>query len=61
MRDGADSAGSAADRYDVSTLPDTYLLGADGSVQLRFGGAREWQTELARDALRQELHIGRGE
>lgn len=58
MRDGA---GSAADRYDVSTLPDTYLIGADGSMRLRFGGAREWRTELARDALRQALISGRGE
>lgn len=56
-----DSAGSAADRYGVSTLPDTYLLGADGSMRLRFWGAREWRTELARDALRKELNTGRSE
>lgn len=52
MRDGA---GSAADGYEVSSLPDTYLLGADGSVRLRFGGARDWRTKLARDALRKEI------
>ncbi|MBI4510845.1 MAG: TlpA family protein disulfide reductase [Deltaproteobacteria bacterium] len=53
MRDGA---GSAALGYEVSNLPDTYLLGADGSIRLRFGGARNWRTKLASDTLRKELH-----
>lgn len=51
MMDG----GAAVDVYGVSTLPDTWLLGADGSVRLRFGGARDWRTRLARKVLRNEL------
>jgi thiol-disulfide isomerase/thioredoxin len=50
-----DATGAAAARYDVSTLPDTYLLDADGSIRLRFNGTREWQTTLARDTLRNAL------
>jgi thiol-disulfide isomerase/thioredoxin len=50
-----DGAGSATLHYDVSTLPDTYLLDAAGSVRLRFNGTRDWRTERARDTLRKEL------
>jgi thiol-disulfide isomerase/thioredoxin len=50
-----DATGLAAARYDVSTLPDTYLLAADGSIRLRFNGTREWRTQLAHDTLRSEL------
>jgi len=46
-----DHMGSATDAYDLSTLPDTYLLAADGSTRVRFGGARNWRTKLARDVL----------
>jgi thiol-disulfide isomerase/thioredoxin len=52
-----DAAGSAAAHYDVSTLPDTYLLDAAGSVRLRFNGTRDWRSELARDTLRKELAL----
>ncbi len=54
-----DSTGSAAASYDVSTLPDSYLLGADGSTRLRFSEARDWQTELARDTLRRSAKDAR--
>jgi thiol-disulfide isomerase/thioredoxin len=44
-------AASAARMYDLSTLPDTYLLSAEGTTRLRFGGARDWRSHLAREAL----------
>ena len=44
--------GSSADDYEVSNLPDTYLLDADGLLRLRFSGTRNWQSKLARDTLR---------
>lgn len=53
MMDG----GAAVDAFGVSTLPDTWLLGADGRVRLRFGGARDWRTPLARKVLRKELMV----
>lgn len=34
--------------YDVSTLPDTYLIDAEGTLRLRFRGARDWQDPAAR-------------
>ncbi len=38
-----------ADRlYDVSTLPDTYLVDAAGHLRLRFRGARDWQDPALR-------------
>jgi thiol-disulfide isomerase/thioredoxin len=45
-------AGVAAQAFEVSMLPDTYLIGEDGRVLLRFGGARDWSSEAARSALR---------
>ena len=50
-----DASGSGYQRYDISILPDTYLLAPDGALTLRFGGAREWQSEGARELLRREL------
>jgi thiol-disulfide isomerase/thioredoxin len=46
-----ESSGLSQRNYDLATLPDTYLLSADGTLQARFGGARDWQTQAARDAL----------
>jgi thiol-disulfide isomerase/thioredoxin len=43
--------------YDLSTLPDTYLLSADGVLQARFGGARNWRTQAALDTV---LRTARG-
>lgn len=34
----------AHQRYDVITLPDTYLVAPDGHLALRYGGARDWAT-----------------
>jgi thiol-disulfide isomerase/thioredoxin len=46
-------ARDAATLFEVSVLPDTYLLGPDGSIALRFGGARDWSSESARAVLRE--------
>ncbi len=50
-----DTAGEGQKRYEVSALPDTYLLGADGTLLLRFGGPRDWQAPSARKLLEREL------
>jgi hypothetical protein len=50
-----DATGAAATRYDAPTLPDSYLLDADGSMRVRFNGTREWRTTLALETLRNEL------
>lgn len=44
-------AARAAAAFEVSVLPDTYLIGEDGRVLLRFGGARDWSSEAARSVL----------
>jgi len=46
-----DAHGASTDAYELSTLPDTYLVGPDGSLQLRFHGARAWDGDAARAAL----------
>lgn len=53
------NAASASEHYDVSLLPDTFLLDADGAMHLRFGGARDWRTRHARELLRAEMDRGR--
>jgi peroxiredoxin len=50
-----ESAETAAKAYEVSVLPDTYLIDARGNVRLRMGGPRDWSTRAAREALRAEL------
>jgi thiol-disulfide isomerase/thioredoxin len=55
-----DGLGAATARYGLSTLPDTYLLRADGTLQLRFFGVREWDSKRARDVLARELDSGGG-
>lgn len=42
--------------YDVASLPDTYLVGRDGSLALRYGGARDWRSAAARAHLAARLH-----
>ncbi|HTV24799.1 MAG TPA: TlpA disulfide reductase family protein [Polyangiaceae bacterium] len=46
-----DASGDGAASYEVSTLPNTYLVSADGDLLLRFGGARDWSSEAARRLL----------
>lgn len=55
VRDG----GGLASALEVSTLPDTYLLGPDRTPLARFHGARDWGSpELGRE-LRRLLASGR--
>jgi hypothetical protein len=44
-------AGEAAKSFEVSVLPDTYLIGVDGGLLMRFASARDWSSEAARALL----------
>lgn len=48
-------ASASAKSYGVFTLPDTYLIGADGLLRLRFRGARDWRLQPAREAVLEEI------
>lgn len=41
--------------YDIVGLPDTYLVGPDGRLELRYGGARDWRDRAAREHLETRL------
>ena len=41
----------AHERYEVFSLPDTYLVTRDDRLLLRYGGARNWQGSVARKHL----------
>jgi peroxiredoxin len=45
----------AHSRYDIVSLPDTYLVGPDGKLRLRYGGARRWRDTAARLHLEAQL------
>ena len=49
-----DRGGDGSERYDLSTLPETFLLAPDGRPVLRFAGAREWRGAEALDLLRRQ-------
>jgi thiol-disulfide isomerase/thioredoxin len=49
-----DAGGGAAEDYGVSTLPDSYLLSADGALRLRLSGARDWRDRRLEALLRDE-------
>ncbi len=38
-------------KYEVSLLPDTYLVSATGQLRVRFGGARDWRSRESRELL----------
>ncbi len=38
-------------RFGASTMPDTYLVDAEGQLTVRYAGARDWNTEEARASL----------
>lgn len=38
--------------YEVSALPDTFLVSRDGDLEVRYGGARPWASRGAREHLR---------
>lgn len=44
-------AGGAATAYDVTGLPDSYLVGPDGRVRARFAGAQDWRSDEIGRAL----------
>jgi thiol-disulfide isomerase/thioredoxin len=46
-----DRDGEARDKYQLSTLPDTYLLGKDGTPRMQCFGARDWRSPEAREVL----------
>ena len=51
-----DAAGEGEELYEVSTLPDTYLIDPQGRLVLRFGGPRDWSSPNAKELLRVELN-----
>jgi thiol-disulfide isomerase/thioredoxin len=46
-----DSRDAAAATWQLSLLPETYLLGADGSTRLRFVGPRDWSATGVTEVL----------
>ena len=54
-----DASGTGYRRYEISTLPDTYLVRPDGLLSVRFGGARQWRSDSAREVLLREVEAGR--
>ncbi len=53
----------AHEKYDIVSLPDTYLVTRDSRLQLRYGGARDWRSRAARSHLREQLRarVGPGQ
>jgi thiol-disulfide isomerase/thioredoxin len=49
------SPNDVAKAYGVSTLPETWIVDADGLVRLRIAGERDWRTQGARMMLRDGL------
>lgn len=47
-------------RFGASTLPDTYLVDAQGNMAVRYAGARDWRTSRAREHLQQAIQAHRG-
>jgi len=45
----------ASHQYDVSALPDTYLVSASGRLLTRYGGARPWRSRAAMTHLEKTL------
>lgn len=42
-------------KFDVATLPDTYLVPSNGRLRVRYGGARNWRSQGAKQHLRAAL------
>ena len=45
----------AHEKYDIVSLPDTYLVPRNDRLQLRYGGARDWRSHEALSHLRGQL------
>ena len=54
-----DESGAAAKAFEVSVLPDTYLIGAGGALLQRYAGARDWSSDAARELLGEAVRDGR--
>jgi thiol-disulfide isomerase/thioredoxin len=50
-----DFSGEGEKSYEISTLPDTYLVSPQGKLLLRFGGARNWSSSQAQKLFVSEL------
>jgi thiol-disulfide isomerase/thioredoxin len=48
-------AADAHRRYDVASLPDTYLVDETGRLTRRYGGARDWRRGAAIEHLRDQV------
>lgn len=46
-----DPSGVVSKTYAVGTLPESYLVDRNGAAQLRFSGARNWESQEAHDVL----------
>ncbi len=42
---------TATRAYDLSSLPDTYIVDASGALRARIGGARDWTSTRVRDVI----------
>ena len=51
--------GESTKAYGVSELPDTYLIDPNGSLRVRFAGARDWSNESARELFEGYLGAAR--
>ena len=49
-----DAGGRASEVFEISTLPETFLLDPAGCPILRFAGSREWRAAAALELLRRE-------
>jgi peroxiredoxin len=47
--------GNAHRRYDIVSLPDSYLVPRDGHLLLRYDGARDWRSAAAKAHLASRL------
>lgn len=43
--------------FDIATLPDTYLSSRNHRLRLRYGGARDWMSPVAREHLSAQLEM----
>lgn len=50
-----DATGRVHQAFRVSSLPDTYLVTADGLIRIRFAGAQDWGSKQAHEFLSREL------
>jgi len=54
-----DAAGTVRDRYEVTALPMTYVIGRDGKISGRAIGTRDWSGAQGRAYIESRLESGR--